>query len=247
MISDFLKGIFSYADAVSFITRNDLRRYYLYSGGIGLLIVALIVLMWIYLSPLTSVWVQSAISSNVGWINKTIEIVIWVGLLVLLFIVYKYLVLIITSPIMSRLSEEVESKLINDYVPTPMTFAKGVRDIARSTRIAIRNIFKELLYTILILLLGILPVTTIATAPFLLVLQGYFAGFGNMDFYLERYFNVKDTIAFVERRRALASGNGLVYVFILAIPLIGVFFAPVLGTVSATLEVHKILHDSEEK
>ena len=198
--------------------------------------------MWGFLSPKLSSALLGLLNVDIGWLNSALEFIIKSGVFIVFFIFYKYLVLICTSPLMSQLSEDVESNLNEDFISIPFSYSKAVKDIWRSLRLSLRNVFREILYSILILLISFFPIVTIGTAPFIFLVQSYFAGFGNMDFYLERYYNTKDTVSFVSENKALATGNGVVFMAMLAIPIIGVFFAPVLGTVAATIETHKKMH-----
>ena len=243
MLNDFLRGIFSYFDAYTFIRNNGLGRYYWYSGLIGLVVLALVIVLLILLSGIFSDFIISLLDIEAGWLAKLSR---WAaGLLVglLFFILYKYLVLIATAPLMSKLSEDVERILDNEYIDIPLSFKQIWSDFARAIAISARNIFKEVGYTILLFIVGLLPGFALATTPLIFLVQGYFAGFGNIDFYAERHFNIRETIGFVKDNRALAAGNGSLYLLLLAIPVIGVFFAPTLGTTAATLECDKRLVD----
>ena len=64
-------------------------------------------------------------------------------------------------------------------------------------RINLRNLGKELLLTIPILIIGLIPVIGIISTVLLFLMQAYYAGFGNMDYTLERHFNYKQSIQFV--------------------------------------------------
>ncbi|MEE9371601.1 MAG: EI24 domain-containing protein, partial [Saprospiraceae bacterium] len=179
------------------------------------------------------------IDTDLGWVSSVSSFVVRALLMIFFFIIYKYFVLIATSPLLSKLSEDIESNLDGDYISIPFSFKKAIVDFIRAIRLSLRNVSKELLYTILIFLVGLFPIFTIATTPFIFLVQSYFAGFGNMDFYLERYYNPNETTNFVKSNKAFAAGNGTPYMILMAIPVIGVFFAPVLGATAATLEVHK--------
>ena len=60
-----------------------------------------------------------------------------------------------------------------------------------------------------------------------------------MDYSLEKYYNVKESKAFSNRYRWLAIGNGAMFLTLLSVPVLGLFFAPGLSTVAATLETMK--------
>jgi CysZ protein len=58
-----------------------------------------------------------------------------------------------------------------------------------------------------------------------------------MDFTLERHFDIKGSVRFVKDFKGLAIGNGIPFILMLMIPVAGVFFAPSLVTVAATIEI----------
>ena len=239
MIASYLRGVFSYLDAFAYISKHNLTRYYWYCGVIGIvLLIALYGVSSIVSPPLAS-FLLSFFDYESEWATKLSSFVVKAVIIVFLFIIYKYFVLIATSPLMSKLSEDIESNMDGDHISIPFSLKKAVSDVIRSLRLSLRNVFRELLYTFLIFIIGLFPIFTIATTPFIFLIQAYFAGFGNMDFYLERYLNTKETIIYVGENKFFATGNGTPYMLLLAVPVIGVFFAPVLGTASATLEVHK--------
>ena len=89
--------------------------------------------------------------------------------------------------------------------------------------------------TIFLLIIGLIPVFTPFTTALIFLLQSYYAGFGNMDFTLERHFKFKESVRFVKKNRGLAIGNGIVFM-LLFLSVVGFLFALPLGTVSATIQ-----------
>ena len=78
----------------------------------------------------------------------------------------------------------------------------------------------------------------VAVAIFLV--QSYYAGFGSMDYTMERHLKVRDSIRFVRSNRGLALGNGAVFILLLMTG-IGFLFALPLSTAASTPEVVKRL------
>ena len=154
---------------------------------------------------------------------------------VLFLSVFKYLMLIFTAPIMSALSEKVERD-ITGYESNRSVVVNIIPDLVRGLRINFRNIIRELLLTGVLLLLGLIPLVGIVSGVLILLVQGYYAGFGNADFWAERLFSYSNTVMFMKSNKGMLLGNGIVYVFILAIPILGAFIAPPLATIAATIE-----------
>ena len=242
MLNGFLRGIFSYFDAYSFIRSNRLQRYYWYSGFIGLCVFVVVIALVMLLSSTLSSFIVSLLNIESSWLATLSQYAAGALVGLLFFILYKYLVLIATAPLMSKLSEEVELIMDGEFISLPFTISQIASDFGRAITLSLRNVFKEIAYTLMLFLVGLLPGLAIGTTPLIFLVQSYFAGFGNIDFYAERHFNARETIDFVKENRSLAAGNGTLYLLLLAIPIIGVFFAPTLGTVAATLECDKRLN-----
>lgn len=157
------------------------------------------------------------------------------------FLIFRQIILVVTAPIMSILSEKVEY-LLTGRKESGWSLGRLVRDVVRGLRIALRNLVKELFFTIVLLLLGLVPVVTPFTTVLIFLVQSYYAGFGNMDFALERHFGYRDSVRFVGRHKAVALGNGIVFMLLL-FTFVGFLVALPLGTIAATIDVIKRLEE----
>jgi len=153
---------------------------------------------------------------------------------------YKHLIILFSAPFMSPLSEKVENHLMGKSTVIRFSMSQILKDLVRGLRIALRNIIRESFYLILLLIAGVIPIFS-PFAPFLiLAVQSFYAGFGNIDYTLERHLNVRNSVRFVKSNKGLALGNGLVFMGLLAIG-VGFLIAPPLATVAATIETTKRL------
>lgn len=151
--------------------------------------------------------------------------------------IFKVLVIILSAPFMSPLSEKIERHITGAPSGGGIRPMQIARDLVRGIRINVRNLFRELGFSLLIVILAVILPFLSPLAPVLVFLvQSYYAGFGNMDFALERHFGYRESIRFVRENRGLALGNGLVYLLLL-ITGIGFLVALPLGTIAATLDV----------
>lgn len=243
MFSGFIKGVVSYGQAFRIISKLGLWGYVLIPGFISLLLGALIG---------SVVW---NLSDNIGafliafypwdWGQSVVNKIatIFGGLLMAGsgLIAYKHAVMILSSPFMSPLSEKVENHLLGIDQTMKFSLPQMLSDIIRGLKIATRNIIREIFYLILLLLLSLIPVFSPFTAVLMFLVQSFYAGFGNIDYTLERHFNVRGSVSFVRANKGLALGNGVVFMGLLAIG-IGFLIAPPLGTVAATIETTKRLN-----
>lgn len=242
MIGNIFKGIKAYAGTFKLISKLGLWKFF----GIPVLI-SVVVASSIIISAYTfsdnfayyisKLWIWE-------WGNETFYLIseILSGLLIILlgFILYKHIVLALSAPFMSPVSEKIEAYLLGDeeHHHRKTSFSE---QLWRGIKINVRNLAMELLLTIPILLIGFIPIMGIFSTVVLFLVQAYYAGFGNMDYTLERHFKYKESIQFVKQHRGLAIGNGIVFMLFLLIPFIGIIFVLPLSVTAASTETVALL------
>ena len=92
-----------------------------------------------------------------------------------------------------------------------------------------------------LLLLKFIPVVNIFSTISLILLQAYYAGFGNMDYTLERHFKYRESVQFIRKNRGIAIGNGLVFILFLIIPIIGVILVLPMSVTAASIKTVELL------
>lgn len=234
MLRGFLTSISSLFRTIPYLFKPWIFGYLILSGFMSLAVFGL--LSWaIYafgddlgdsllsLSP----WAVESdlITTGIEWITRFI-------LFILAVLIFKYVILIITSPLMSVVSSKVE-KNVTGHIPIPA--GSAIRGLSRGISLSIRNISKELLFSLPLLALSLIPGVAIVTTPIIFLIQAYYAGFGNLDFYMERRYNVRESKNYVKNNKGLAIGNGCIFLGLLLIPILGVFLAPTVSAVSGTL------------
>jgi len=237
MIKDFLDGIRSYGQAFGVIRSLGLWRYVIYSGLISFLVGSFLVKVLLSYGDKIGNWLSAFYTFDFGqdFVQGATDFIASAVLLLGGLMIYKYVVLIITSPFMSILSEKIE----HAYTGAPankFSIGNSISDMIRGLRITLRNLSREMLLTIGIFILGLIPMFTIVTTPLIFIIQAYYAGFGNIDYRIERHLNVRSSARYVKRHQGFAIGNGTIYLLLLLIPVLGLFLAPALGTTAATLE-----------
>lgn len=248
MITAFTAGFSAYFRALGFIGQHRLWRYFWAPALISVLL---------GLAIFGTAW---SVSGNLGdwlislypwdWGRSVLERIaaIFGGLFVVALglILFKHLVMALASPFMSPLSEKTEGILQGRSAAPPFSLSRIMGDLIRGLRIALRNILRELFFTLSLFLAGlILPILSPVIPVAIFIVQAYYAGFGNMDFALERHFGVRGSVRFVRRNRGLAIGNGAAFLLIL-LTGIGFLFALPLGAVAATLETVPALEKADD-
>lgn len=164
------------------------------------------------------------------------QIIMRLVLLLFYFSFFKFLFLIIGSPVFAYLSERTES--IMEGKDFPFNFRQLLKDIARAIRIALRNILWQTVYVITILILSFIPFFGWIAPLVSLFVECYYFGFSMLDYSSERNkMNAHQSIEFIGRHKGLAVGNGLVFYIMHIIPVIGWIFAPSYAVIAATLSL----------
>ncbi len=244
MLKQAINGIVSYLSAFQLISRLRLWKFVLAPA---------IISFFIAVSIGFSAW---GLSDNIGnWLagwwrwewgaGLIASIGQWAGgllVFILGLVLYKHLVMVLVSPFMSPLAERIEKHLTG--IDTPYRgFQPGraAKELMRGLYLALRNISRELVLVALLFLLSLIPMIGVIATILIFIIQAYYAGFGNMDYTMERHFSVKQSVQFVRRHKGLAIGNGVVFLALLMLG-IGFLIAPPLATVAAALETVPRLH-----
>ena len=155
------------------------------------------------------------------------------------FSLFKYLFLIIGSPLFAYLSEKTESILEGrDF---PFSFKQLMKDAWRGIKLALRNTLWQSVYMLSLLLLSLVPVVGWVSPMIALFVECYYYGFSMMDYSCERNkLSPSASIEFISRHKGLAIGNGIIFYLMHSVVIIGWIFAPAYAVVAATLSLHKI-------
>ena len=247
MIIPILNGIKAYTGALALISKLKLWKYFFIPIIISIITASLIALSAYGLSDnigriIAQIWpwefgkdTFTSVSTFIGGI-----VVIAIGL-----ILYKHIIMAFSAPFMSPVSEKIEAHLtgVNNHTHRNTSFQE---QLWRGIRINFRNLIKELLITIPLLLLKFIPVINLFSIGILVLVQAYFAGFGNMDYTLERHFKYRESLQFVRKNRGVAIGNGLVFILFLIIPVIGVILVLPMSVTAASIQTVALLEKEKE-
>ena len=247
MIKQILLGIKEYAGAFELISTLKLWRYFAIPICISIATAVLIGVEAYVLSDnvgafIAKVWIWDwgketfmAISNFIGGL-----IVLIIGL-----ILYKHIIMALSAPFMTPVSEKIEHHFYGD-VKHLHRKTSNTQQLVRGIRINLRNLGKELLITLPILLLKFIPIVNIFSTFALFIVQAYYAGFGNIDYTLERHYDYKKSVTFVNNNKGFAIGNGIVFMLFLLIPIVGVILVLPLSVTAASTRTLKLIHRNPE-
>jgi CysZ protein len=164
-------------------------------------------------------------------------IMIRLVLVLFYFSLFKYLILIIGSPLFAYLSEQTEA-LINGK-EFNFQIDQLWRDMSRGIRLALRNSLWQTVYTISILILSFFPVVGWVTPVISPFVECYYYGFSMLDYSCERHdLSPSASIAFISQHKGLAIGNGLVFYGMHFVPFLGWMLAPSYAVIAATISLY---------
>jgi CysZ protein len=239
-LSDAAAGLAAYRRVPGILFRHGLWPYQILPAFISLLLsVALLAGCYLAAGGVSG-WLDGLVTIETAWLDKTVAVTMaaltFLVLLAAFIFVQKHIVLIVLSPFLGKIAEEVVKAVKGpEFAESSLTFGQS---LARSTKVNLHYILRELLGNLLFLACGIIPVLgSLVSAAGMFVIQSKFLGYGLMDFPLEhRGLSPKESDEFVRARTPLSIGLGAGYMLLMLIPIIGWMFAPTFGTVAGTLK-----------
>lgn len=249
MLKEIIIAIQSYSQAHRFIREHKLWTWILIPGIIyTLLFITGMYFFWqsadnavTYLSQTIGLegWLQRQRSEWLSFLFVMVGLMLRLILVFFYFSLFKYMFLIIGSPVFAYISEKTQSILEDrDF---PFSWAQLAKDAWRGTKLALRNTLWQTVYVVSLMLLSFIPVIGWIAPMIALFTECYYYGFSMIDYSLERNkISPAASIDFISHHKGLAIGNGLMFYLMHGIIIVGWVLAPSYAVVAATLSLHKI-------
>jgi CysZ protein len=245
LLKEIVLAIQGYEDARLFIQQNKLFRWIIIPGIIyTLLFIAGMfvfwqssdtVVSWISQQLKIEAWLQSERSEWLSFLLVMTGMMLRLILVLFYFSLFKYLILIIGSPLFAYLSEKTES--IMEGKEYTFNWASIKKDCARSIRLDLRNCGWQSVYLLALIVLSMIPVLGWITPVIALLMECYYFGFSMLDYSFARAkLTSSQSVQFIGRHKGLAIGNG----FLFYLMHILIILAPAYAVIAATLSVHKM-------
>jgi len=249
LLKEIIIAIQSYYDAHNFIRKHNLWKWIIIPGIIyTLLFVVGIYFFWVssdnavtWLSRQIGLenWLEKQRSEWLSFLFLMIGMMLRLVLVFFYFSLFKYVFLIIGSPVFAYLSEKTAS--IIEGKEFPFSFSQLMKDALRGSKLALRNSVWQTVYLVLLFFLSFIPLIGWITPLIALFIECYYYGFSMMDYSCERnQLSSSESVVFIGRHRGLAIGNGLIFYLMHGVVLIGWILAPAYAVVAATLSLHRI-------
>ena len=252
MLKELVIAIQSYFKAHRFISKHGLWKWILIPG----IIYAILFFfgMWLFWSSSTEAitwlsarlgiiqWLKESDNSFLNFIFILGSLMFRLILMFFYFSFFKFLFLIVGSPVFAYLSEKTEAIL--EGKEYPFSWGQLMKEIVRGIKLALRNTLWQTVYTLAILILSVIPVVGWITPVIAFLVECYYYGFSMLDYSCERHkLTPSQSIEFISRHKGLAIGNGIVFFLMHGLLFVGWVLAPAYAVVAATISLY---HQKEE-
>jgi len=242
-------GISQVLGAFSFVSANNAYWMFLVPAAISLLVFGLVFFGGYNFLPMlrtlvvellpfdqwTSSWgarLESFLGGFAMLLATALSIFLYIS-------VYKYILLVLLSPLLAYISERTEE--IETGANYPFSWPQLLKDAWRGIKLSTFNFIKEITLVIILFLLGLIPGAAVVTTPLIFLIQSYFVGFSMIDYFLERRrLSPGESRRTVKGLRGLSVSTGAVFNALLFVPVIGVLLGPPLAAIAATRSLVKL-------
>jgi CysZ protein len=181
-------------------------------------------------------WLDDMDSGFLRFIFSFTSLVVWMVGALFYFSLFKYIWLIICSPVLALLSAkahqwtEGENKNASKEDILHATF--------RGVQVALRNFVWQSVYFLAFFVVALFPVVGWVVPFFALLMEAYYMGFSMLDYVMgQNKVGMTETRRYVAERKGLAVGNGAGFYVMLIIPVLGWVMAPAYAMASAAFTV----------
>lgn len=175
----------SYFEVPKTIKKLRLSWGYFIGGFIGVIIL----LFFYWISSYIGGWIFNKIADifnvqeYIGIFKWIITFIVRTVMFAVEYFFFKTLLLGILAPFFSYISEKVEN--FQDGVKYESSLKENILFVMRGIKIASKSFIKEMVYTLIALLLGFVPVLNLVTPILIFLIQSYFISYNFVDYNLE--------------------------------------------------------------
>lgn len=256
MLEEIIISIQSYGIANRFIKHQRLWKLILLPGILYTVLFIISIyffsksansfIEWLSLETGLKIWLDKTHNGFLGFIFTLAALNLWIIQMMFLFSLFKYVWIILGSPIFGYLSQKT-TRLINKSDEKIETSSLK-RDVKRAVLVALRNVLRQTVLLIAFALIALIPVIGLVAPLFALFAECYFYGYSMLDFNCERKkMTISESTFFIGNHKGLAIGNGLVFYLFHLLPLAGWVLAPSYAIIAATISMQekKVILQSE--
>ena len=248
LLKEIIIAFQSFEEANRFIREHKMIKWIIIPGIIYTLmfIVAMILFArsaneavnWLSQQLRIEPWLQQERNAFLAFIFVMMGIMLRLVLFLFYFSLFKYLILIIGSPVFAYLSEKTEAIIEKrEYKFNPRQI---LPDAKRGIRLAFRNAGWQTVYMIGLIFLSLIPVVGWITPLIAVIVECYYYGFSMLDYGLARNdFTLQKSVFYSGRHKGLSIGNGIVFYLMHVV----IVFAPAFAIIASSISVIKVKTD----
>ncbi|MFN7014444.1 MAG: EI24 domain-containing protein [Bacteroidia bacterium] len=240
---NFKLSINAYSKAHSIIWKNGFWKFFIYPALIStVFFITTFSLAMVYSQGIVD-WIFTYIPHSteiapIDFLQNILYFILSIAIKIMFLLVYfslfRNIIMILLAPVMAYLAEKTAIHL--GFETGKFRWNIFLKNSWRGALINAQNLSKELFLTLILFLFSFIPGLGLI-APFILIMvQCYFYGFSMLDYSMElKSYSIKQSLNFMQKNKSLAISIGGVFYAFFLIPYIGWIFAPVYGTVAATI------------
>jgi len=199
---------------------------------------------WLSLKTGLKTWLDK---TNSGWLSfffALSNLSLFLTMVLSYFSFFKYLFLIVGSPVFAYLSEKTEA-IINGK-NLPFSFSLLTKDILRGVHVAGLNALWQIVYAIALLFASVIPVAGLIVPIIAVMIESYYYGFSMLDYSMKRHdASRSESVYYISTHKGLAVGNGIVFYTMHWLPIIGWILAPAYAIIAATLSMYPLKEEKD--
>lgn len=194
---------------------------------------------WLGVKTGLKAWIENMQNGLLGFLFAFGGLILWLIMMLFYFSLFKYIWLIVGSPVFAFLSEKTVT--IMQQKELPFEPAQLIKDIRRGILLAFRNTLWQSVYTIAIILLSLIPIIGWPSPVLAIFVECYYYGFSMLDYSCEREkISASESIYFISAHKGLAVGNGMIFYLMHLLPIVGWVLAPSYAVIAATISLQEL-------
>ena len=248
LLKEIIIAFQSFGEANLFIRQHKMLKWIIIPGIIYTLmfIVAMILFArsandavnWLSLQLRIEPWLQQERNPFLAFIFVMTGIMLRLVLFLFYFSLFKYLILIIGTPVFAYLSEKTEA--IIDNREFRFNLKQILPDAKRGIQLAIRNAGSQTVYMIGLIFLSLIPIIGWISPLIAIVVECYYYGYSMLDYGLAKNdFTQQKSVFYASRHKGLSIGNGIVFYLMHLV----IVFAPAFAIIASSLSLIKVKTD----
>ncbi len=244
MLKEFVTAIQYYWRAHEFIQKHKMWKWFIIPGIVYACLFVISVLFFIHTASSFNEWFSKKIGlekwlyieqeSFSGFLFLFTSLTFFLIQLFFYFSIFKFVWLIVCSPLFLFLSRWVECLI--EEKPFTYSFFSFLKDVSHAIRLVLRNGLWQMVYLFGLLIVCFIPIVGWFAPITAILLECFYYGFSMLDYgFIQQQKKMNESVFFINNHKGYAIGNGVSFYCIHLLPIIGWVLAPAYAIVAANL------------